>query len=365
MQKTKYTRKQSAKRDAFTLVELLVVIVIIGILASLALYAVNGTYTAAKESKTRGTISKLNTAIMEIYEGYQDKFDNILSYSNYDDSLDDPANASKKAQLKLHLIHDLMRMEMPSYWQELCAMSDAVPPNIANVKPISITLSGSPFHINSVPPVCQFYISEANRINTFNPTDLDRFNSGTAELLFLIIANLNPGALENFHGSEIGINKNGCNVFLDAWGNPISFLRAAPGYTGAIVPIQPDIVRLSRGTLDQIVPENLKEADWDNIDGWWRGADANLPEAYQTAIREYADPFDPDGIYQRTWILYPLIISAGADGKADMYCPDITPTTPDTLSPFNLPTGMPKDNDGDGVLNHHDNITNHKWNNSF
>ena len=47
-----------------------------------------------------------------------------------------------------------------------------------------------------------------------------------------------PNALENFSASDFGEpDHNGCKVFLDAWGNPIRFLRWAPGF---VSPLQPE-----------------------------------------------------------------------------------------------------------------------------
>src|SRR5688572_16200074 len=59
------------RRSAFTLMELLMVLLIITILAGMALAALAGATEMAKEQRTRSIISKLDQLIMEKYEDYR------------------------------------------------------------------------------------------------------------------------------------------------------------------------------------------------------------------------------------------------------------------------------------------------------
>jgi hypothetical protein len=87
----------------------------------------------------------------------------------------------------------------------------------------------------------------------------------------------------------------------------------------------------------------------------------------------YSDPFDPGGHINRTWFVYPLIVSGGADGSVDLAFdyplpppapPDSLPSTVSSptviLHPTRFPWGLPADTDKNGVLNHYDNIHNHR-----
>jgi hypothetical protein len=338
-----------------------------------------GTMTAAKESKTRGTIAKLDAAMLDIFESYQERFENILSmssdYSTYIAIAGNFLTSTELAKLKLHLMYDLMRMEMPSYWNEI---SNDLPANNGDpyptlIPPIYIT-SGNlkndttsfQFRLDAQPPVYEYYLNEAKRIRDENCD----YDNGPAEMLFLIIANLNPEALENFHGSEIGdTNNNGAREFLDAWGRPIYFLRFAPGFTDS--DLQPDVVKMANLSLTTGAFDNATL--WDNplpTDLWDTTTD--LGAAYAQAIAQASDPFDPDEEARQSWFLYPLIISAGADGLFDIAYGRRNaggnmdpPTTSSHINPFNFPTGIPQDYENSGKFHHYDNIHNHRSSNSF
>ena len=60
----------TGRSRAFTLVELLVTITIIGILAAMTLGALQASRQAGREYATKATIAKLNNIIMQRYESY-------------------------------------------------------------------------------------------------------------------------------------------------------------------------------------------------------------------------------------------------------------------------------------------------------
>jgi len=342
----------------FTLVELLTVIVIISMLAAISLVALNGSYTEAKIAKTRGTIAKLDAAIQQIFEGYEEKFDAIsptdaqVSAAITALGLTPADYSSVKARLKLHFIWDTMRMEMPTHWAEVRNPNNSY----SRVEPIAY--GGQAVQ---APEVFQYYYNVSPRAG-------DPDGNGPAELLYLIIANLNPEALENFHGSEIGdADNNGLLEFVDGWGRPIFFIRAAPGFTGTDK--QPDVVT-NAGWLLGVAGNN--DTTWTSLlggtsmldipDSTWTGLGA-----FRWAVENAApDPFDPGGVVNRSWFLYPVIVSAGPDGLFSTRWgrPDggvlAVPTDASHVNPFNYPSGIPDVASGQSVLYHYDNIHNHR-----
>ena len=167
----------------FTLVELMVVIVIISILGSLSLAGLNIGRQRSKIDATRATIRKLDEIVMDQFDSYSTRLKGL-----------------KLAHLLA--IRGTMVEEMPDNW--------------ANVLPLAncSTSSGRAY-------------SKCKK-TTANPVYQG------AECLYMIVtrSGFSPGALENFRANEIGdIDRDGMKEFLDGWGNPIAFLRWAPGFS--------------------------------------------------------------------------------------------------------------------------------------
>jgi hypothetical protein len=119
----------------------------------------------------------------------------------------------------------------------------------------------------------------------------------TAECLFMVVAysGFAPEALEMFRPDEVGdVDGDKANEFLDGWGNPIAFLRWAPGFSTDTSPI-------------------------DNLNLRWR---PNMPlpatprtySAVQFAdATRHHDSMDPLNSDPSAFDLTPLIYSPGAD----------------------------------------------------
>ena len=350
----------STTRQAFTLVELLVVGAIIVILMVLTLFVMSSVTKSTKETKTRATITKLDVAFQQIFETYEEKAATIRSRVARE--YRDDAMELREAVIA-HFIRDTMRMEMPQSWAEIYDSTDPSHP----LGPIPITFDGgTTYYRVEKPPVFDYYWDTYWQVYqaTGKPP-------GRVALLFLIIQNLNPEALEAFHGSEVAdTDGDGLMEFVDAWGKPIQFLRWAPAFPGGGGGggLQQDMLKLAG-----YVPEISGEANAD----WWRssyrtGNPSELRQAMQEARNSPVGAPDPfDGRQNAIgWFLYPLIYSAGPDGKYDIVSKrtdsDGNPMSPTVqpgriLDPFAFPYGMPGDFDGNGVLNHFDNIHNHQW----
>jgi len=321
-----------ASRQAFTLVEMLIVCAVIGILAILTLFAVSKAATASKVAKTRATIQKLDVAMRQIFSSYEDQFDAIKKRV-----VRDYPTLSQEEQQRIaaHFIRDLMRMEMPQNWAEV----DEGP----------IRMSGGYFIEES--PLLEYYRTAKEHATEQPPNK--------AALLFLIIQNLNPEALEAFLGSEIAdTNGDGLSKFVDAWGNPIRFLRWTPAFHGS--DLQPDVLEWLR---DPKYNPNRDNSDW------WINSYPDDPRLYAAmgdAKTIHVDPIDErkdtDAWKNIGWFLYPLIYSAGPDGDygIDEGEDELPALGRDgILDPFAYPFGMPEGS------SHFDNIHNHQWYRSF
>jgi hypothetical protein len=204
-----------------------------------------------------------------------------------------------------------------------------------------------------------------------------------AECLYLILSGIregDKGGLEFFKETEIGdVDGDGMPEVLDAWGNPIEFLRWAPGFS---VGVGPD------GNWGVAGVDDDGDSTTDNIEE--RGAagsddqlisDLNIPNHADSP-----DSFDPlyvdddlrafYGVPVRvTFAQYPLIYSAGRDRQYDIfsdlgtsfsYSAATYPVDPyyvippaTSMLPTEVQFGFPVDANGDGETNHLDNITNH------
>ena len=96
-------------RRAFTLVELMVVIMIIAILSSLTLAGLSGVRQRAREDKTKSTIRKIDAVIRPMYDSYRTRRVQVTP------GLAPPAAALEK----LVRLRRLMVFEMPDSWSDV------------------------------------------------------------------------------------------------------------------------------------------------------------------------------------------------------------------------------------------------------
>lgn len=387
-------------RRAFTLVELLTVVIIIGIMATISVSVLTGAMQSARESKTRATIKRIDTAILEIFESYEERYNEIAAMNFDDDKVRDafdlaaavPVTDGHRAAIRLHMIRDLMRMEMPCSWAEVFDSTNGGTPK-AKQGSIPFKAHDDSVTVFAIPEPAvlgYYYRAYTDYIQRLVDAGADadtrtkavQNGPGRAALLYLVVANLNPEALEFFQASEIAdTDGDGLLEFVDAWGRPIQFLRWAPAFPDSEV--QSDVLTGSGhtvGTGDDPEdvwkggPASVTQTNWDAIDLGDTAQPASLPREFKRAFERNSDPFDRYGV-QRAWFLYPVIYSAGPDGIYDIASEEAdatskTPVSPKVsnvdglshgmLDPFAYPIGYPIDSDGNGVLNHYDNITNHQ-----
>ena len=346
------SRLQRDRRQAFTIVELLVVIGIISVIASMTLFALNGVREDSRERRTRSQVTKIHEVLVQHWEGYRTRAVPVLTST----SGMDPRIAS---QFRLRALRELMRMELPDRKTDLLSPVSDNPSDVA----------GQTRYLRSSPTLWRAYVRRARHQvighNGLDPTApasqvawIDDVTGWTpehqhAECLYLILASMRDGdttGLDFISEDEIGdVDNDGMPEVLDPWGVPIYFLRWAPGF------------------LSDLQPRDAEP-----------GIDGN-------AGTGNGDPFDPlkwdprwrDGVEDNDpYVLFPLVMSAGRDRLFDVLVDFNPPLDYDTPSPtvnlyndpyvtFNDPVfgpvqiGYQDDIDGDNALSYADNITSH------
>lgn len=365
-------RPPAPRRVGFTLVELLVAITIIGMLAALATGALQLARQAAREAKTKSTITKINNIVLERYESYRTRQMRMAMPS----TVPPPA----RSMLKLLALRQTMRLEMPERWTDVLA-----PGNLICNVPQSFSPPGDPYNPNSYvinqgyplraqygaaqfnagmyrPALSKGYLRRYARAwNTLtdaagayklSQADAEALlkSHESAECLYLLVTMSSPASAEHFRENEVGdTDGDTLREFLDGWGQPIHFLRWAPG--------------LTESDLQRIVYVE-SGATW--------AADASL---MGLAEDEDHDPFDPMKVDRRpdpnsppdlannrprAWRLLPFIFSAGRD---DVYDVSQLAASGDYFwnnDTYTQDFGMPTDGGNDGDFGHYDNVHNHR-----
>ncbi len=183
-------------RKAFTLVELLVVMMILAILASIVLFALVSVQEDARRMKTKATIQKLNTIVMAKWESYRTRRVPMT-----------PAAGATRIQIeqsRLLALWELMRIEMP------CLYND---------------ITDAPVTLTNAPAI------QARYKNAILPSKDNQFQNAECLFLFVRYGSGDPEVMEQFSPSEIGdTDGDGMLEFHDGWDRPINFIRWAPGY---------------------------------------------------------------------------------------------------------------------------------------
>jgi prepilin-type N-terminal cleavage/methylation domain-containing protein len=292
------------RRGGYTLVELLIVISIIGILASISLAVLFASQERARTAQTRALVVWLDQVVQERWESYRTRRLPIATSGM------GPLAAQ---QARLVALRELMRLEMPDRWNDV---------------------TDDPVVLPSRPALSLAY---QRRYLVASPTD--QYES--AECLYLIAtmgrADDGPGP-DRFAAANTGdADGDGMLEFQDGWGHPMSFLRWAPGFVSPLQPELPD-------------------------------PDPSAPPAIERDQLGNHDPFDPLRVdlpgppsARRVFRLVPLVYSAGPDGVKDIISFN---AATDFNDPYAVPPaagrlrGQPYDADGDGP-SHLDNIHNH------
>ena len=230
-------------------------------------------------------ITKLHALLIERWETYETRrVELALPVENLVATMD----FHTAQAVRLNAMRELMLSEMPDRWSDIYLNNgpSCTPLPTNQLTYIERTaLSRTYYRVYA--SICGRTNSNTGAVNTND--DLVRFQS--AECLFMIIMNATGDgeARSQFHESDIGdVDGDGAPEFLDGWGQPINFLRWAPGFES---PLQQGITRDMALALppNQLNVEMLERASTDH------------------------DPFDAYRRQPHAFRMVPLIYSAGPD----------------------------------------------------
>jgi prepilin-type N-terminal cleavage/methylation domain-containing protein len=361
--------RSNFRNHGFTLLELLLVIGIIGVLASMSLLVLADAANSAKISRAKVQIRKINGLIMERWESFETRTVPFKLNPALNPSIRDARNA---ARIRLYALRELMRLELPDRYTDILPLN-ADPPAVNGTLQIPVPLDDG--------SAVQFQIG-ANSLNRFYRSQIQanftpEFQG--AECLYLILLSIQDeygNGLEAFSDSEIGdVDEDGMKEILDPWGTPIDFLRWAPGYSET----SEDLA--ASWTPPPTIPSAAVRSPVQS------GDPVNDPDP--------TDPLRADLRYQDTSVLtddpyrlVPLIYSAGPDRSYDVWRRDeidhgfhdfgsgesqlVNYTDPNLYEYPNDPywgvglvndttpsVGFRVDWDGDWIEGYYDNIDNH------
>lgn len=226
---------------AFTIIELLITLAVVTLLAAIVALVAAGALEQARVERSRAQVRKCYELLSRRWGEYASRPLPVR--------IPPHAGGKQAAKIRLDFLRETMRLEFPDRRSDI----DPRAPGYA-VTPGRILPSAASTYQRRIVP-----------------TWTDQYQS--AECLYLILTATREGdgtALDNFKPSEIGdVDGDGMHEVLDAWGEPIRYIRWAPAYRS---PLQD-------------------------------GDPAVSP-----------DPFDPFRVYGARYALWPVIYSAGPDG---------------------------------------------------
>ena len=201
-------------RRAFTLIELMVVIVILSILASLMLSGLNGARQRAKIDKTRSTIRKLHEIVIPLYEGYVERrITPMIPGSNSGKEKEAVAKAQVYAK------RFIMATDLPDLWDDAWSATGA-------------NYSTFPATANFQSPNPRYQAIGNSRLAGLSDSTLAMaYESAECLQMIVVRGGYSPDAVEQFRSDEIGdVDGDGLPEFVDGWGRPISFIRWPAGF---------------------------------------------------------------------------------------------------------------------------------------
>lgn len=206
---------QRAKRDAFTLVELLIVIALIALLSSAVLFAMYGLLDEAKGDRSRSQVTRINDLLMDRWETYRTRSVRFIVPTGT------APNPNFMSRMRLDALRELMRMELPD--------------RVTDVAMDPVTGIAVPSLLRGYRRKCFLILGpDPGNANLPNYTKWSPSHEGS-ECLYLILSALNEdgenAAVSVLGPSDVGdTDGDGMPEVLDGWGRPIAFIRWAPAF---------------------------------------------------------------------------------------------------------------------------------------
>ena len=255
-----------ARRGAFTIVELLLVIAVISILASLTLFVLRGATEDARAAKTRAQIERIQRGLAGRWENYEARIMPFRAedFPKYPDDMSCPTfvtshpNRAQLKRIRERYLAEMIRAEFP-YFKIWLDPTD-FPSAGSQVENLGVSTDPERANRPDLWPQC--WINTFNAVLQSRPpslliryrSEMDYMSGGSfeqAELLYVILQSIdqrNETNLDLLKTDEVlDTDENGFNEVVDAWGDPLEFRvlwvnDATPGsdpYDTGVDPPQP------------------------------------------------------------------------------------------------------------------------------
>lgn len=305
---------QSAIRNGLTLIELLISITIIATLAAVFLGVSNAAMESARSARTKTTIGKIHTLLMERWDSYATRRVELNpALKRSIDRLSGDIRGPILSDARLLATRELMKYELPDRWSDITTALRTDDPDLDGYP--------GPDLLATTPAIARFYRRQYERVR--NSSELT--TNQRAECLFMIVMyHTGDGEARTlFSSQDIGdTDGDGAEEFLDGWGRPIFFIRWPAGFVAAS--------DLMTGDAN---------ADHDPFDYFRRDAeDAITPSVPNDPVFDIFE--DHIGIVRTrnqtdevsAYRLMPLVYSNGNDGSAGIV--QLGPDVGNSLDPY-------------------------------
>ncbi len=305
---------------AFTLVEVLVVMIIIGLMSAMVLTATSGVNRSAREARTRSIVAAVDRVIQEKYESLRYRPLPVEIPSLFTDPTivrDDTeigyeVLADEAARVRLIMLRDLMRMELPDHFADItqapatiqAACSKIAVRNVGGT-PTVVGLRADLNERRSFPVSWPTGVSASRlaMLNRIMPPPLTSITPSldhqSSECLYMIMSTTfiaGSPAIDAIPTSNIGdTDGDGFPEILDGWGRPLGFVRWPVGYQDSQV-------------VDYAVADDFDLYTSDFAYG------IPVASSFSASSTRLAVNISA-GTSVNPWSLRPLVLSAGEDGE--------------------------------------------------